>query len=78
MPAPMNLKGDIASGRNPNTDRPNHASSKPTWSFHERYQSDAEFKRQVDEARQRSAAERSLNALQTSLDLSRGKGKKLY
>jgi hypothetical protein len=74
----MNIKGDLVSGTNPNTDRPNHASSKPTWSFHERYASDAEFKRQVDDARKRSAAERGTAALQTSLDLTRGKGRKLY
>lgn len=62
---------------NPRTDLPNHASSKPTWSFHERYNSDAEFKRQVDEGRQRRDAERNLIALQSSLDMVR-KRKKLY
>ena len=72
------MKGDLTSGANPNTDRPNHASSKPTWSFHERYASDAEFKRQVDEARKRAAREHGTVALKTSLDLTRGKGTKLY
>jgi hypothetical protein len=63
---------------NPNTDRPNHASDKPTWSFHERYGSDPEFKRQVDEARKRSADERNLTALKSSLDIANNKGPKLY
>lgn len=63
---------------NPNTDRPNSPSAKPTWSFHERYASDAEFKRQIDEARKRSSEERGTAALKTSLDLTRGKGTKLY
>lgn len=63
---------------NPATDRPNHASDKPTWSFHERYNSDAEFKRQIDEARKRSAAERTTAALKTGLDIVNNKGPKLY
>lgn len=73
------MKGDMTSGANPATDRPNHASGKPTWSFHERYSSDAEFKRQVDEARRRSAQERSTANLQSSLNMTRGVGgSKLY
>lgn len=52
---------------------------KPTVGFHERYASDAEFKRQVDEARRRSATERSTAAFQESLAMTRGKGRsKLY
>ena len=74
----MKVQGDIASGANPATDRPNHASAKPTWSFHERYSSDAEFKRQVDEARKRSAQERSTSALKSSLEMVQGKKPKLY
>lgn len=54
---------------NPSTDLPNSPSAKPTWSFHERYASDAEFKKQVDEARNRAAAERSTKALTTSLGM---------
>jgi hypothetical protein len=72
------MKGDLTSGANPNTDRPNHASSKPTWSFHERYASDAEFKRQVDEARKRSTSERNTVALKNSLNMTQGKRPKLY
>lgn len=72
------MKGDYSSGANPATDRPNSASSKPTWSFHERYSSDAEFKRQVDEARKRSAAEKNTESLKTSLDIANSKGPKLY
>lgn len=62
---------------NPSTDLPNKPSAKPTWSFHERYASDAEFKRQVDEARARTTAERSLTALTTSLNMVKNK-EKLY
>ena len=74
----MKIKGDITSGDNPRTDRPNHASSKPTNSFHERYGSDAEFKRQVDEGRRRAAQERSLVQLKQSMDIGSGKHPKLY
>jgi hypothetical protein len=74
----MRPKGDVSSGQNPLTDRPNHASSKPTWSFHERYASDAEFKRQVDEARKRSTSERNTVALKNSLSMTQGKRPKLY
>lgn len=74
----MAFGGDLSSGKNPNTDRPNSASPRSTWQFHERYASDSEFKRQVDEARKRSAEERGTEALKTSLDMTRGKGPKLY
>ena len=50
----------------------------PTWNFKDRYASDAEFKRQVDEGRKKRTEASSLSALQSSLDLTRGKGKKLY
>lgn len=72
------LKGDIITGVNPATDRPNHASSKPTWSFHERYNTDAEFKRQVDEARKRSKADRGHATLISALESTRPGGRKLY
>lgn len=72
------MKGDTTSGTNPATDRPNHASTKPTWSFHERYGSDAEFKRQVDEARRRVREDKSLSAIQSSLKMTRPGGGKLY
>lgn len=72
------LKGDVTSGDNPRTDRPNHASEKPTNSFHERYNSDAEFKRQVDEARQRVKQEQGLAQLKQSLNITQNKGQKLY
>lgn len=49
---------------NPNTDVPN-TPSRPTNSFHERYASDAEFKRQVDEGRRRATIERSSQQLQS-------------
>jgi hypothetical protein len=50
---------------------------KPTVGFQERYNSDAEFKRQVDDARRRSAQKRSLDALKAALDMQRT-GKKHY
>ena len=59
------------------TDRPNHASDRPTWSYHERYNSDAEFKRQVDEGRKRASADRSLKQIREATQAIR-KGKKLY
>lgn len=61
----------------PSTDLPNKPSPKATWSFHERYASDAEFKRQVDEARNRAAAEQSKQALTKSLGMF-SNGEKLY
>lgn len=64
-------------GYNPTTDLPNDASKRPTWSFHERYASDAEFKRQVDEARRRSASRQSQQALNDALKAQRDR-KKLY
>lgn len=72
------MLGDLTSGANPNTDRPNSPSPKPTWSFHERYGSDPEFKRQVDDARQRAASEKNTVALKSSLDIVNNKGPKLY
>lgn len=60
---------------NPNTDLPNHASKHPTWSFHERYASDAEFKRQVDEGRRRAAEIRTSKQLR---EAGTRTGKKLY
>ncbi len=44
-------------------------SDKQTWGFHERYENDAEFRRQVDEGRQRSKDRKSLDALQKSLNM---------
>ena len=72
------MRGDVTSGANPNTDRPNSASPKPTWSFHERYGSDAEFKRQVDDARKRAAAEKNTVAVKSSLAIANNNGPKLY
>ena len=40
---------------------------KPTVGFHERYASDTEFKRQVDDAKKRSNAARGTAALKKSL-----------
>lgn len=57
----------------PRSDRPNA----PDTGFHQRYNSDPEFKRQVDEGRKRSAAERTHRQLKESLDMPRA-GKKLY
>ena len=62
---------------NPATDRPNHASDRPTWSFHERYASDAEFKRQVDDGRKRANELRTTKQLQNVAEIGR-KRKKLY
>lgn len=45
---------------------------KPTVSFHERYTSDPEFQRQVDEGRKRAAERRSQAALKDSLRMVRG------
>lgn len=61
----------------PQTDLPNQASPKPTWSFHERYSSDPEFKRQVDYGRQQRAQEQSTAALTDSLNMV-NKRQKLY
>lgn len=49
----------------------------PTVGFQDRYHSDAEFKRQVDDARKRSTQKASLKALQSALDRQRN-GKKHY
>lgn len=65
----MRPKGDLTSGDSPLTDMPNRASPNPTWSFHERYASDAEFKRQVDDARHRRMQEQSTEALTKSLNM---------
>lgn len=62
---------------NPLTDLPNNASRKPTWSFHERYASDAEFKRQVDEGRRRSRESATQQQIQSALDM-QNQGRKLY
>lgn len=62
---------------NPRTDLPNHASNKPTWSFHERYNSDAEFKRQVDEGRRRSKEIATTKALKAVAEVGKTR-KKLY
>lgn len=64
---------------NPNTDVPNRP-TRPTNSFHERYASDAEFKRQVDEGRRRVVNERNSKQLQGALDSIANKGgsPKLY
>lgn len=48
---------------------------KPTVGFHDRYANDTEFKRQVDEARNRSAAERSLATLKKSLAMVKNREK---
>ena len=50
---------------------------KRTWNFHDRYSSDAEFKRQIDEGRVRSNAKRELAALKDALSMPQRK-KKLY
>lgn len=52
-------------------------SDKRTIGFHERYENDAEFKRQVDEGRVRSKERKSLAALQSSLSMVKDK-RKLY
>lgn len=62
---------------NPLTDRPNHASDRPTWSFHERYAADAEFKRQVDDARRRAGERRTHAELKRALTAQRER-RKLY
>lgn len=69
----------------PNSDRPNFPDSgsdtertgKRTWSFHERYASDPEFKRQVDEGRKRSAAQQNHDAVTAALAMP-SQRKKLY
>ena len=48
-----------------------------TWSFHERYASDPEFKRQIDEGRTRSQAKRELAALKEALAMPQHR-KRLY
>lgn len=73
----MPIKGDLVSGDSPLTDMPNRASAKPTWSFHERYASDSEFKRQVDFARRQRMQEQSTEALTNSLNMV-NKRQKLY
>ena len=50
---------------------------KRTWNFHDRYSSDTEFKRQIDEGRTRSKAKQELAALKDALSMPRRK-KKLY
>ena len=42
-----------------------------TWSFHERYAGDPEFKRQIDEGRQRSKERREQDALKSALSMTR-------
>lgn len=73
----MHVKGNITSGDSPLTDMPNRASANPTWSFHERYASDAEFKRQVDDARKRRMQEQAQATLKTSLNMVQNR-QKLY
>lgn len=73
----MKLKGNLTGGDSPLTDMPNRASAKPTWSFHERYASDAEFKRQVDDARNRRMAEQQQTARDTALNMVKNR-QKLY
>ena len=55
----------------------NERTGKRTWSFHDRYSSDTEFKRQIDEGRVRSSAKRELAALKDALSMPQRK-KKLY
>lgn len=50
---------------------------KPTVSFKERYASDPEFKRQVDEGRKRHTADQNYAKLKDALAMSKTK-KKLY
>lgn len=71
------IKGNLTSGTNPLTDMPNRVSAQPTWSFHERYASDAEFKRQIDDARNRRMQEQATKTLTNSLNMTRDR-KKLY
>lgn len=67
------------------SDRPNFPDSgsatdragKRTWSFHERYASDAEFKRQIDEGQRRSKEKRELAALKNALSMPQRR-EKLY
>ena len=56
---------------------PNERTGKRTWNFHDRYSSDAEFKRQIDEGRTRSKAKQELAALKDALSMPQRK-KKLY
>ena len=67
------------------SDRPNFPDSgsltdrtgKRTWSFHERYASDPEFKRQVDEGKRRAQDKRELLALKKALSMP-SRREKLY
>lgn len=70
-----------------NSDRPNFPDSgsdttrsknPSTWSFHERYASDSEFRRQIDEGRRRRAEEMGTTKLKKSLAMTRGEGPKIY
>ena len=57
----------------PSTER----TGKRTWSFHDRYASDDEFRRQVDEGRKRRQSERTHAAVTDSLAMVKNK-KRLY
>lgn len=57
------------------------AGAKKPSAFEERYASDPEFKRQVDDGRKRATTKRNHNALKEALDMVRGvpgAGKKRY
>lgn len=68
------------------SDRPNFPDSgdstrrtadKSTWSFHERYANDPEFKRQIDEGRVRARMNRDHKALKSALSMVQEK-RKMY
>lgn len=48
----MPLTSDLAN--TPDSGSPTQRTGKRTWAFHERYSSDPEFKRQIDEGRKRA------------------------
>ena len=58
-------------------DQTNDVTGKRTWNFQDRYSSDIEFKRQIDEGRTRSKAKQELAALKDALSMPQRK-KKLY
>jgi len=68
----------------PNSDLPNSPNPRPgggqsptSWQFHERYASDPEFKRQVDEGRRKNRAKKSFAALESVLKMVKD-GRKVY
>ena len=71
----MNLRADRPNF--PDSGDLRRSGNKSTWSFHERYASDPEFKRQVDEGRTRAQSKQGLSELKSALAMPREK-KKLY